>query len=162
MIYIVKQSQTFSEKPFPTDSCLIKQQTVPDKSSSCFSLQYQMNPNQLPLQMNASMHDTSKSNLCSGPQYQRYEFKLSPPSSAFQICITSLVGRVLTSALSYMMPLAWVIRGAKGVSKQCKLTQNLPLHQAQRDNICTAHVSQNTIACSENSSQDYILNALVI
>lgn len=40
---------------------------------------------------------------------------------------------------------------SKGVSKQCKLTQNLPV---QWDNICTAHVSQNTIACSENSSQD--------
>ncbi len=47
---------------------------------------------------------------------------------------------------------------SKGVSKQCKLTQNLPLQWVQWDNICTAHVSQNTIACSENSSQDTLKN----
>ncbi len=91
---------------------------MPDKSCSCFSLQYQINPNQLPLKMNASNHDTSKSNLRSGPHTSDVNSNDFPPcflDMHHLACWTCLVINyhprplipcpMLTSALSYFMPL---------------------------------------------------------
>lgn len=80
MINIVTRSQTFCEKPFPCDSCLIKWNTLPDKSPAAFHCYIKwIQINCLWKRMPPCMHDASKSKLRFGPQCQWYEFKLFPP-----------------------------------------------------------------------------------
>lgn len=80
MINIVTRSQTFREKPFPCDSCLIMWNTLPDKSPAAFHCYIKwVQINCLWRRMPPCMHDASKSNLRFGPQCQWYEFKLYPP-----------------------------------------------------------------------------------